>query len=68
MRKKGADGLCITQGRQPCWHPWCTTGHQEGCRPSWWEPGPGARAPDLMVPGSSTRAPIPLGEGVGAFG
>jgi hypothetical protein len=53
MRKneeERANDLCITQGRQPQWHPWCTTGCQGGWCPSWWDPGPDTRAPGLMTP------------------
>jgi hypothetical protein len=63
MRKKGVDGLCITQGCQPRWRPWCTTGRQGGWRPSWWDLGPSRRASNLMPPCSCTRTPTPLGAG-----
>jgi hypothetical protein len=51
MRKneeERANGLCITQGRQPRWRPWCTTRRQGG-------------APLLVGPGARSKGVRPNG-------
>jgi hypothetical protein len=41
-----AGGLCITQGHQPRWGPWCTTERREAGAPpgGTWGPGQGSQA------------------------
>jgi hypothetical protein len=53
----GRQPMYITQGCQPLWRPCRTKGCQEGCHPSWSDPGLGTREPALMVPCSCTRVP-----------